>query len=243
VYDRQNSVSQDSPPSALAAAARAFYETICDHTSNALRVALDAGDTLTWAKAKDLGQPWVSWLAQHCPRIKPRTDGLYRQLAAHRDVIERELRDDPGMGIRDARKLIMKARPKSPKPSRLQSAWKAADVAERQECLAADSVDDLLLCLPAGWAGQLADRGAKVTTRKAGDRELTRLVRKLLIEILAGKTPNTVKLAQYIAAAGLEVRHIEVRVGTDDAPSKRRQPLIGTNSNVIPFSPASPPAN
>jgi hypothetical protein len=116
-------VNANSSLEVLARAIRIDLDTIDDHersaadaTRNALRVALDAGTKLIWAKSKDPPGGGMEWVKKNCD-LPARTEQLYRHLAEHRGDIERALKLNPKFSIRAAVKLIAKPKPRPQKHS------------------------------------------------------------------------------------------------------------------------------
>jgi hypothetical protein len=149
-------LNEKSTLSDLATAIRHYNKVILEYQRSALRVSLDLGDALAWARARVAVRQWKTWRADHCPEISKRRDEVCRQLAASRPIIERALEDNPDLSIRDALRLIAtpKARPK-PKPAGLEK-WRTLNADEKREGLVADGVDALLQYLPPEWRDELA---------------------------------------------------------------------------------------
>jgi hypothetical protein len=207
-YDLRNSVSQDSPLEALVAAANAHHQSILEHSRNALREAMDAGDELQWAKNRGVNRGWDAFRQEHYPKIKKRTDVMYRLLARHRARIEEALAIDsdmsvrkalalisalavdPEMSVREALALIGRRKPRPLKTAepqltaelQLLALWPKADAQEKCGCLELDSADEIREYLPPDKCRELADRIAQVEKpkRTARDRELDRRLRQFL---------------------------------------------------------------
>jgi hypothetical protein len=84
-----------------------------DMTRNALRFYLNAGADLIAAKERmpnDERETWGTWLERNCPRVGMRTAQIYMQLARRRDDIEYELKRNPDLSLRVARRLVMNSR-------------------------------------------------------------------------------------------------------------------------------------
>jgi hypothetical protein len=109
-------LNENTPLALLAYRINQHQETINGYTRNRLRVALDQGDALTWAKARLGGRKWKEWRQTNCPKVAERTDVLHRRLAAHRARIEQELATNPDLGVVEAVKLISTPKPPKSKP-------------------------------------------------------------------------------------------------------------------------------
>jgi hypothetical protein len=213
-------LNEKSTLSDLATAIRHYNKVILEYQRSALRVSLDLGDALAWARARVAVRQWKTWRADHCPEISKRRDEVCRQLAASRPIIERALEDNPDLSIRDALRLIAtpKARPK-PKPAGLEK-WRTLNADEKREGLVADGVDALLQYLPPEWRDELADRVARVKHETAQDRGLSARLRKHI------ESHPEDRLAKYVRDQAIDPKHLVVHVGAIDAPSKRRPPLM-----------------
>jgi hypothetical protein len=214
-------LNQNAPLPDLAAAIRRLNSAIQEHTRSVLRVSMDLGDALAWARARVMSRQWKTWRQEHCPEISKRRDEVYRQLAGARSIIERALVDNPDLSIRDALRLLVvpKVNPPKPKAEALEK-WKGLSADEKRAGLAADGIDELLEYLPAELRSELADRVARVGHKTARDRGLSARLRAHL-----ESSPDT-GLAKYIFSQAIDPKHLVVHVGAVDAPSKRRPPLM-----------------
>jgi hypothetical protein len=219
-------LNENTSLSGLAAAIRRYNKAILKHARSALRVSLDLGDALAWARARVAARQWKTWRKDHCPEISKRRDEVCRQLAASRPTIERALEDNPDLSIRDALRLIAppKAPPKS-KPAGLEK-WRTLNADEKRKGLAADGIDALLEYLPLEWRDQLADRVARVKHRTAPDRGLSARLREHI------ESHPEDRLAQYVRDQAIDRKRLVVHVGAIDAPSKRRPPLMAGQVHV-----------
>jgi hypothetical protein len=247
VYLPKNSVSQHSSLADLAAAARGYDQEFLGHERNALRVALDAGDALSWAKQRCPNRGWKPWRKENCPKISKRKDEMYRQLAAHRPEIERALAEDPDFSIRDALKLIQKPRAPTSESPRAKPAsarteppldhWHRLSNNEKRDGLAEDGVPAFLEYMPPNWREELGNQIARVEAshKTARDRELSKRLRQLLRHLLRGDEAEKARwackaLVDYIRDDGIDAELLEARVAAADAPSKRRPPLVSRPS-------------
>jgi hypothetical protein len=103
---------QTAPLAVLFHRINQHQDILCGYSRNALRVALDQGDVLAWAKARTPARQWKGRLQENCPKVAERTDVLHRRLAAHRSIIESALANNPDLKVRDAIALISTRKPK-----------------------------------------------------------------------------------------------------------------------------------
>lgn len=193
VYDTNfEKINERTPLAILAREIRRLDGILRDQTRNALRVALDEGDALTFAKSGVGRGNWKSWRTETCPKLAERTDVLYRRLAAYRARIEQELAVNPDLSIREATKLITvpKPRPAKPKSADLEK-WRGLSSDEKRAGIAADGIDSLLEYLPTELKDALADRVERVRHKKVRDRGFSKLLREHMAKIPKTHSPNT----------------------------------------------------
>jgi hypothetical protein len=214
-------LNENTPLSDLAAAARRLNQAIAGYTRSALRVSLDLGDVLALARGRVAARRWKTWRIEHCPGISERRDVVYRQLAACRSIIERELEKDSDLSIRDALKLIATPKPRSPKPQPTTlEKWRTLSAAEKCEGLRADGSDAFRKYMPSEWLNELADQVARVKHKTVRDRGLSARLREYI------EQHSEEPLAKYVRSQAIDLKHLVVHVGAIDAPSKRRPPLV-----------------
>jgi DUF3102 family protein len=145
----------------LGAAVRAGLAAAAHAASNAIAHALDIGDAL--AKAKKLAGHgnWAHWLEAECG-LSARSAEVYVRLAAHREVIENQIRSDAAnLTIRGALRLIGSARTqrkRAPKSSLSVAAWKAASEADRMDFVDNIPLVEWLAVIPNSWRAAIVDR-------------------------------------------------------------------------------------
>jgi hypothetical protein len=215
--------NENTPLPDLAAVIRRFNKVILEHQRSALRTSLDLGDALSWARARVAVRQWKAWRCEHCPELGKRRDEVCRQLAACRPIIERALADNPDLSIRDALKLIVKPKSRSPNPTPAGlEKWRVLNADEKRAGLAADGINALLEYMPREWREALADRVARVKHKTARDRGLSARLREHI------ENHPEDRLAKYVHAQAIDPKHLVVHVGALDAPSKRRPPLVNS---------------
>jgi hypothetical protein len=214
-------LNEYTPLATLALQIRRLDDSLRAHTRNALRVAMDIGDLLAQAKARVEPRRWKGWRTECCPNLTKRTDELYRRLAAFRVRIEQAIAINPDLSIREANALVSvpKPRPPKPKPAALEK-WLALSLDEKREGLRADGLDALLEYLPPELIDSVADRVARIKHKTAKDRALSARLRDHIKD-----NPDD-GLTKYIRSQAIDPKNIVVHVGTIDAPSKRRPPLV-----------------
>jgi hypothetical protein len=203
----------------LAAAIRRYDQVLSEHARSALRTSMDLGDALAWARARVETRRWKAWRTEHCPKISKRRDEVYRQLAASRSIIERELVANPDLSIRDALKLITTPKEPKPKPA-MPEKWHGLSADEKRAGLAADTIDEFLEYMPPEWLDELADRVARVGHKTARDRRLSAHLREHI------ENHPEDQLTKYVRKQLIDPKHLVVHVGAIDAPSRRRPPLV-----------------
>jgi hypothetical protein len=166
---------------ALADRIRAAHAAVQAASANALAHALAAGDALNAAKAR-MTKGWGDWVRQNCG-LGASTARLYRQLAAHRGVIEARRNELGALTVRAARELISTS--KTSKGSKIGAATEvptamaddieaattevaAGPIAIASEwddptwtsVLTAAGLEKFLRVCPGDWRSQLAARAA-----------------------------------------------------------------------------------
>jgi hypothetical protein len=251
----RNSITPSSSLIDLAEAIRALHQDVCDHMRSALRIALDAGDALNWAKDRVSAGGWIAWRTENCSKLSKKTDEVYRRLADHRAVIEQALErdpdlsirdalkligildDDPNLSIEDALKLIREPKPKASKSnSEPVDHWGALSPEAKTAGLERDGLETFLGYAPLRWRDDLADRVARVDKGRETvfDRHLTTLLRAYLKNHTDRDCHDA--LLGFIHSRGINVERLVVQVDPLDAPNRRRPPLVeATSKKVIAF--------
>ena len=228
--------------------------------SNALGHVLDVGDALNAAQEQVANKQvtnWKKWLRDNC-FLSVSTAQLYQQLARHRDEIEAEVeRTGVELGVRAARRLISKSKPRNPKKTKTSGSLTAPDKETDAESTAALVQEPVIKRTNAEWTADLKRLGFErfllVIPPEFIPRLQDRLINLLhnrdaadaaLAEAAADKTNSAmqpsrkpevpgardqISLSDAVAAALPEDKP---RAKTEDAPADA--PLAGNDCGPMP---------
>ena len=213
--------------------------------SNALGHGLDAGDALNAAQEQVANKQvtnWKKWLRDNC-FLSVSTAQLYQQLARHRDEIEAEVeRTGVELGVRAARRLISKSKPRNPKKTKTSGSLTAPDKETDAGSTAALVQEPVIERTNAEWTADLKRLGFERFLLVIPPEFIPRLQDRL-INLLHNRNSamqpsrkpevpgarDQISLSDAVAAALPEDKP---RAKTEDAPADA--PLAGNDCGPMP---------
>jgi hypothetical protein len=161
---KQPDVNSGDDLTALADQIRNYHQQAVRAVGQALEHAMNAGDALLKAKARQRHGNWASWLRKNC-EISPRTAQRYMQLAEARTLLQsKSVAVATHLTIAQALKLLgnkklphRKSERRSPQSTSLSSiAWAEASDNQRQHFLEEIGLSTLVEAMPPAWRAQFA---------------------------------------------------------------------------------------